>query len=108
MKIKKNKAKETRSLITKAFKELRKNGYFARQNFWCCLTCGWSAIPDINKDKAVFINCGIMDHLREKKQAYIRWSGDRKFIEKILRKAGLSIRRTDNPNEETINVYKKN
>lgn len=100
-------AKKTRFLITKAFKELRRNGYFAKQNFWCCSTCGWSEIPENNLNKAVFINCGIMNDLRENGHAYIRWAGDRKFVEEILRKAGLSIKRTKNPSETTINVYKK-
>ena len=36
------------------FKEMRKKGYFAKQKFQCCQTCGWSAIPKEKKDKAVF------------------------------------------------------
>lgn len=31
--------------LNQAFKELRKLGYFARQNFWCCQSCAWAAVP---------------------------------------------------------------
>jgi len=30
---------ELKSRLTEAFKVLRKEGFFARQNFWCCQTC---------------------------------------------------------------------
>lgn len=43
-----------REKITKAFKELRKKGWFARKNFWCCQSCGCAAIPTEYKDKFVF------------------------------------------------------
>jgi len=38
----------TKIKLNRLFKELRKQGYFARQNFWCCNTCATSDIP---KDK---------------------------------------------------------
>jgi len=44
----------TKEKITKAFKEIRKNGYFARQNFLCCQSCGWASIPEQKVEKAVF------------------------------------------------------
>ena len=40
-----------RKRISLAFKELRKRGWFARMNFWCCQTCGCSAVPKEYKDK---------------------------------------------------------
>lgn len=40
--------------IRNAFKELRRLGWFARMNFWCCQTCGCAAVPDKAKNKFVF------------------------------------------------------
>jgi hypothetical protein len=43
-----------RTNLTKAFAELRKNGYFAKQNFLCCQSCGWAALSDEEAKNAVF------------------------------------------------------
>jgi hypothetical protein len=43
-----------REKISKAFKELRKLGYFARMNFWCCQSCGCAAVPESYFNKFVF------------------------------------------------------
>jgi hypothetical protein len=32
-----------RKRITQGFREIRKEGFFARQRYWCCQSCGWSA-----------------------------------------------------------------
>jgi len=40
--------------ITKAFNTLRKKGWFARKNFWCCSSCGCANVPSKYKDKFVF------------------------------------------------------
>ena len=39
--------------LNNAFKELRKLGYFARQNFKCCQSCAWAAVP-MDKAKVGF------------------------------------------------------
>jgi len=43
-----------RDKIAGAFRELRKSGWFARMNFWCCQSCGCAAVPKSCKDKFVF------------------------------------------------------
>ena len=43
-----------RKRISNAFKELRKRGWFARSNFWCCQSCGCAAVPNSFKNKFVF------------------------------------------------------
>lgn len=40
--------------LTKAFKELRKQKIFARQNFWCCQSCACADI-DTSVDKQKYI-----------------------------------------------------
>jgi hypothetical protein len=40
--------------LNEAFKDLRKSGYFARQNFQCCQSCAWAAIPEEKEEKVVF------------------------------------------------------
>lgn len=46
--------KTDKEKIRNAFKDLRKQGYFARMNFWCCQSCGCAAVPEKYKDKFVF------------------------------------------------------
>jgi hypothetical protein len=49
-------AKKQKSNLTLAFEELRSIGYFARQNFWCCQSCAWYAIPEEKSLKSVFFH----------------------------------------------------
>lgn len=77
--------------LTKAFKELRKQGYFARQNFWCCQTCGWAAMTDEESDKAVFYHAQDNDDLIEDGSCHLAWSGDGKLIADILTKNGVKV-----------------
>jgi hypothetical protein len=81
----------TRQRITSAFRDLRKAGYFAKQNFWCCQTCGWSAIP-VEEKKVVFYH--LQDGASIKKgilikPLYLAWAGDGNEIVNILAKYGL-------------------
>ena len=84
--------------IGNAFKELRKMGWFARMNFWCCQSCGCSAIPDEAKDKFVFYHkqdaeairsngniMGMGIHLTHGE------GGDANEICAVLRKNGLDV-----------------
>ena len=36
---------EFKMKLTDAFKDLRKQGFFARQNFLCCQSCAWAEAP---------------------------------------------------------------
>ena len=44
---------EENQTTTKAFRELRKYGYIAKQNFWCCQSCAWADLTDKEAEKAV-------------------------------------------------------
>lgn len=45
------------------FRILRKLGFFAKQDFWCCMTCGVHAVPDDAK-KWVFYHGQDVDAFR--------------------------------------------
>lgn len=91
------------SNLTKAFKELRKEGYFARQNWKCCQTCGWAAISDEQAKHAVFYHAQDARDLREKNYCHLAWEGDGKKIVKILKSNGLNVKWSGNK-EQRIRV----
>lgn len=67
------------SRLNEAFKDLRKAGYFARQNFQCCQSCAWSMVPKEKSDKVVFYHQQDADH-KEDNEMYVGWAGDGKEI----------------------------
>ncbi len=75
--------------LNAAFKELRKFGYFARQNFMCCQNCGWHAIPDGKSEKAVFFHQQDNEDKKEGKPFFLAWSGDGQQICDILNRNGV-------------------
>lgn len=77
--------KEFKVELTKAFKDLRKAGFFARQNFMCCQNCGWSAIPENKSERAVFYHSQDNSDI-ENGFVHLAWSGDGELITSILKK----------------------
>jgi hypothetical protein len=77
--------------LSKAFKDLRKHGYFARQNFMCCQNCGWHAVPEGKEDKVVFFHN--QDNVEKLKgePLYLAWSGDGNLICDVLRDNGMDV-----------------
>ncbi len=78
------------SKLTKAFKALRKAGYFARQNFWCCQTCGWADVPEEKEDKVVFYHAQDNDDRKKGQPFHVAWSGDGHEICRIFQEAGIT------------------
>lgn len=78
------------SKLTKAFKALRKAGYFARQNFWCCQTCGWADVPDGKEDKVVFYHHQDNDDRIAGQPFHVAWSGDGHEICRIFNENGIT------------------
>jgi hypothetical protein len=80
--------------VNNAFRQLRKIGYFARQDFWCCQSCAWNAVPEENK-KVVFYHHQDNDAWGKsgslKDDLYLAWSGDSEEICQILRNNGLQV-----------------
>ena len=78
-----------KSKITEAFRELRKLGYFARQNYLCCQSCAWYAIPEEKSGKVVFYHGQDNDRLKSEGKCHLGWSGDGNEIVRVLNKHGV-------------------
>jgi hypothetical protein len=74
--------------ITQAFRELRKKGYFARQNYWCCQSCAWASLPS-ETTKAVFYHEQDNYDLKKKNSCYLSWIGNGREITDTLNKYGI-------------------
>jgi hypothetical protein len=77
--------------ITVAFKSLRKLGYFARQNFMCCQSCGWAAVPEGKDEKVVFFHQQDAGCMKAGRPLYLAWSGDGNQICNMLREHGMEV-----------------
>jgi hypothetical protein len=73
------------------FKELRKNGYFAKMNHTCCQSCGWSEIPDEKSNKVVFFHRQDAVDLCASGNVYLSWAGDGNYIVDIIKKHGMEV-----------------
>lgn len=82
-------AKKIVTNLTKAFAALRKAGYFARQNFKCCSSCAWYAVPEEKSDKAVFYHAQNNDDKVEGRPFHLAWDGDGDEICRILNENGV-------------------
>jgi hypothetical protein len=79
----------SKSNLTKAFAALRKAGYFARQNFMCCQSCAWAAIPVAKEDKAVFYHSQDNQSVIRGQKFHLGWAGDQREICRILEENGV-------------------
>jgi hypothetical protein len=75
--------------LNKAFRQLRKNGYFARQNFLCCDSCAWSSMTTEESQKAVFYHSQGAADLRKTGKVYLSWSGDAVEIINTFERYGI-------------------
>lgn len=87
-----------REKLTEGFSVLRRHGYFARQNWKCCNTCGLYAIPEGKDEKFVFYHAQSAADLRDAERTggrvgvYLNWGGSGDFITHILRQEGLNVK----------------
>lgn len=80
----------TSKKLTKAFVNLRRDGYFARKNWMCCQNCGAHEVPD-EYENYVFYHCQDADLLKEENKTYLAWSGDGDLIKQRCEEAGLYV-----------------
>jgi len=81
-------------LLNQAFRILRKQGFFAQQAFWCCQTCGWSAVPEGVKDVAFYHKqdaASIKHGMIDKGGVYIAWQGSAQKIVDAMQNVGLKV-----------------
>ena len=82
-----------KQLLNNAFRELRKQGYFARQNFYYWRK--WREIPEANKGLTKYVfyhhqdNKKIKNGFIEKGGMYVAWSGDGNQIVDIISQTAL-------------------
>jgi hypothetical protein len=88
-------SKALRSQLRYAFADLRKKGYFARMNFWCCQSCAWSAIPEDKADKVVFYHNqdakDMLDGWGTFHSVYLAWCGNADEIREAFESRGFEI-----------------
>lgn len=87
--------KKKLSVISRAFKTLRQNGYFAKQNFWCCNSCAWYDVPEERADKVVFYHSQDYSTLKKEDRVYLTWSGDGNEIVQAFIDNGLPKHEVD-------------
>jgi hypothetical protein len=76
--------------LNNAFAVLRKRGYFAKQNWQCCQTCGVDAVPDDVTDY-VFYHGQAALMMEERGAVHLSWGGDGNEIVKVFRDNGLDV-----------------
>jgi hypothetical protein len=91
--------------INFAFRELRKAGYFAKQNFWCCQSCGWYAVPE-NAKKVVFYHNQDLDRFKRTGELMLAWGGNGSEICRIFEHAGL-VAEWDGTDDKRIAIREK-
>ena len=88
--------KTDKELLNDAFKQLRKQNYFAKQDFWCCQTCGCAAVPKEKENAYVFYHRQDKEAIDEsgnikEKGMYVAWAGKGKQIVDIISQTGLKV-----------------
>lgn len=83
--------KVNKSLFNKAFAELRKLGYTAKQNFSCCRSCAWTELTEEQAQKAVFFSSQSTELLNTEGRVWLSWSGDGNLIKSIFEKHGCKV-----------------
>ncbi len=88
--------------IERAFEELRAFGYFAKQNFQCCQSCGCAAVPEEFAERYVFYHYQDAEDLERDGSCYLAWAGDFGLIERILHRNGIY---TEHDGEPGTRIY---
>lgn len=83
--------KINKALFNKAFAELRKLGYTAKQNFSCCRSCAWVELTEEERKKAVFFSKQSTEELNKQGRVYLSWSGDGNLIKSTFEKYGCKV-----------------
>lgn len=80
----------TSKKLAAAFRNLRRDGYFARQNWMCCQNCGVHAVP-AEYENFVFYHCQDADLLKEQNKTHLTWNGDGALIKQRCEDVGLHV-----------------
>lgn len=94
--------KRNKTNLSKAFAALRKAGYFARQNFWCCQSCAWNAMTEEQGEKAVFYHRQDNADKQLGNPFHLAWAGDGNEICSILNSNGVTTEWDGNKNKRIL------
>ena len=94
--------KTDKQLLNDAFKQLRKEGYFAKQAFWCCQSCGCAAVPKEKEKAYVFYHKQDKDAIKDDgmiaaKGMYVAWDGNGRIIADTISNTGLKAYWNNDP-----------
>ena len=84
----------TATLIQKAFRELRKAGFFAKSNHTCCQTCGVAEVPENKEQAYVFYHQQSAKDLRNTNECRLSFGSSAEhgqIIVRFLEEAGLNV-----------------
>ncbi|KQO56456.1 DUF6891 domain-containing protein [Sphingomonas sp. Leaf257] len=79
------------SAVERAFNRLRINGYRCEQDWQCCMSCGWAAIPDEEADHAVWYHSQDRAVAFDTGKLLLVWQGDAALIRSCLEAEGLAV-----------------
>lgn len=83
------------SRIAKLFRLLRKQGVFAKRNFWCCQTCAWydvgQQLGDDYDGTVAFMHQQDEECWRETGKGYLAWSGNGQLIAETAKEVGFEV-----------------
>lgn len=80
-----------RLAVERAMNRLRLQGYRCEQDWQCCMTCGWDAIPWRDADQAVWYHRQDLDHALRGEPLEFVWTGDAQVIREALEVEGLVV-----------------
>ena len=77
--------------VERSFNRLRLNGYRCEQNWQCCMTCGWAAIPWEHADQCVWYHSQDRDCAMQTGRLFLAWQGDAALIREAFEAEGLTV-----------------
>ena len=85
----------TAEQINEAFRDLRRQGFFAEADFCCCQSCAWYQIDNSEdcepEENVVFYHEQDAEDLDESGECHLAWRGDSAAIVKAMQKHGLTV-----------------
>ncbi|KAA9018283.1 DUF6891 domain-containing protein [Sphingobium limneticum] len=77
--------------VERAFNRLRINGYRCEQDWQCCRTCGWAAIPCEDADLCVWYHGQDLADAVATGELMLMWQGDAAMIRDALEAEGITV-----------------
>ena len=94
--------------LSSAFSTLRKEGFVAKENFWCCKYCAWEHLKDFpNNTNIVFYSKSESSMAFSSKEIKnilnLNWRGDANRIIEVLNENGFDVT-WDNDSNSCIQI----